>query len=86
MVGTWPSITHRVLTQTLRKLERNGRVRRRVIGGSPPGVEYALTPPGRSLQKPFAALCDWTLAHIDTIHEHQEAYDREVVVIARRPD
>jgi DNA-binding HxlR family transcriptional regulator len=70
-------ITQRVLTQTLRKLERNGMVRRRVLGGSPPGVEYALTPLGRSLQKPFAALYDWTLAHIDRILEQQQAYDRE---------
>lgn len=69
-------VTQRVLTQTLRKLERNGMIRRRVLGGSPPGVEYALTPLGRSLQKPFAALHEWTLAHIDAIHKHQETYDR----------
>lgn len=69
-------VTQRVLTQTLRKLERNGMLRRRVLGGSPPGVEYALTPLGRSFQKPFAALQDWTLAHIDAILEHQETYDR----------
>lgn len=70
-------VTQRVLTQTLRKLERNGMIRRRVLGGSPPGVEYALTPLGRSLQKPFAVLYDWTLAHIDTIQKHQESYDRK---------
>jgi DNA-binding HxlR family transcriptional regulator len=70
-------ITQRVLTQTLRKLERNGMVRRRVLDGSPPGVEYSLTPLGRSLQKPFAALYAWTLAHIDTIQKRQDAYDRE---------
>lgn len=69
-------ITQRVLTQTLRKLERNGMIRRRVLDGSPPGVEYALTPLGRSFQKPFAALYDWTLAHIDAIQQHQQAYDR----------
>jgi len=71
-------ITQRVLTQTLRKLERNGMIRRRVLGGSPPGVEYALTPLGRSLQKPFAALHEWTLAHIDVIRKHQETYDRRI--------
>ena len=69
-------VTQRVLTQTLRKLERNGMLRRRVLGGSPVGVEYALTPLGRSLQKPFAALQAWTLAHIDAIRKHQETYDR----------
>jgi len=78
-------ITQRVLTQTLRKLERNGMIRRRVLGGSPPGVEYALTPLGRSLQKPFAVLYNWTLAHSDTIRKHQEAYDREAASDDRRP-
>lgn len=77
-------ITQRVLTQTLRKLERNGMIHRRVLGGSPPGVEYTLTPLGRSLQEPFAALYDWTLAHIDTIQKRQEAYDHEVAAVARR--
>ncbi len=70
-------ISQRVLTQTLRKLERNGMICRRVLGGSPPGVEYALTPLGRSFQKPFGVLYDWTLAHLDAIRRHQEAYDRE---------
>lgn len=79
-------ITQRVLTQTLRKLERNGMVLRRVIGGSPPGVEYAITPLGRSLQEPFAALYDWTLAHIDTIQKHQASYDRDAEATTRRPD
>lgn len=69
-------ITQRVLTQTLRKLERNGMIRRRVLGGAPPGVEYAITPLGRSLQKPFAALNDWMLANLESIKRHQESYDR----------
>ncbi|WP_437905019.1 helix-turn-helix domain-containing protein [Sorangium sp. So ce327] len=77
-------ITQRVLTQTLRKLERNGMIHRRVLDGAPPGVEYALTPLGRSLQEPFAALYDWTIAHLDTIQKRQEAYDREVAAAARR--
>lgn len=68
-------ITQRVLTQTLRKLERNGMVRRRVLDGSPPGVEYAITPLGRSLQEPLNALYDWALEHLDTIARRQEAYD-----------
>lgn len=79
-------VTQRVLTQTLRKLERNGMLRRRVLGGSPPGVEYSLTPLGRSLQKPFGALQDWTLAHIDAIRKHQETYDRRSSPTASRSD
>ncbi|MEJ0042918.1 MAG: helix-turn-helix domain-containing protein [Rhizomicrobium sp.] len=44
-------ITQRVLTQTLRKLERNGMVSRRIISGPTLGVEYSLTPLGRSLEE-----------------------------------
>ncbi len=78
-------ITQRVLTQTLRKLERNGMLRRHVLGGSPPGVEYALTTLGRSLQKPFGLLYDWTLAHSCTIRKHQEDYDRKTASDDRSP-
>lgn len=71
-------VTQRVLTQTLRKLERNGMLSRRIIPGSPPGVEYSITPLGRSLEKPVTALYDWTVAHVDAISAKQRAYDREV--------
>lgn len=68
-------ITQRVLTQTLRRLERNGMVTRRVIEGPVLGVEYALTPLGRSLGVPFAALYGWTVDHMDVIQQAQRAYD-----------
>jgi DNA-binding HxlR family transcriptional regulator len=68
-------VTQRVLTQTLRRLERNGMVVRRIVPGSPPGVEYALTPLGRSLQQPFGALYDWTVEHMDEIQVSQRNYD-----------
>ena len=68
-------ITQRVLTQTLRKLERNGMVTRRVIDGPQLGVEYALTPLGRSLQEPFAQIYDWTVNHMDQIVASQAQYD-----------
>jgi DNA-binding HxlR family transcriptional regulator len=68
-------ITQRVLTQTLRRLERNGMVTRTVLGGSPVGVEYALTPLGRSLAEPFGRLYDWTVAHAGEIQASQQEYD-----------
>ena len=68
-------VTQRVLTQTLRKLERNGMITRCVLDGRVLGVEYALTPLGRSLQGPFAALFDWTLENIGEIVECQRRYD-----------
>lgn len=68
-------VTQRVLTQTLRKLERNGMVTRRVLDGRVLGVEYALTPLGQSLQGPFSILFDWTVENIDVIQDCQRSYD-----------
>jgi DNA-binding HxlR family transcriptional regulator len=68
-------VTQRVLTQTLRKLERNGMVTRRVLDGRVLGVEYALTPLGRSLQGPFSILFDWTVENIDVIQDCQRRFD-----------
>ncbi|WP_306204938.1 winged helix-turn-helix transcriptional regulator [Actinoplanes sp. RD1] len=68
-------ITQRVLTQTLRRLERNGMVERRVLPTSPVGVEYSLTPLGESLREPFSHLYWWTVEHADEITERQRAYD-----------
>ena len=67
-------ITQRVLTQTLRRLERNGMVTRRILPGPPLGVAYSLTPLGRSLQNPFAALYDWMVEHMGTIPSFQKDY------------
>jgi DNA-binding HxlR family transcriptional regulator len=69
-------VTQRVLTQTLRRLERNGMVERRVLPTSPVGVEYRLTPLGDSLREPFGQLYDWTVAHADEIQARQLDYDR----------
>lgn len=69
-------ITQRVLTQTLRKLERNGMVTRTVMDGKILGVEYALTPLGRSLESPFAALYDWTVENMEAIQVCQSRYDQ----------
>lgn len=70
-------VTQRVLTHTLRRLERNGMITRRVIPTSPIGVEYALTPLGESLREPFGRLYDWTVAHATTIQTAQATYDAE---------
>ncbi|ANM80360.1 helix-turn-helix domain-containing protein [Serratia nematodiphila] len=70
-------VTQRVLTQTLRKLERNGMVHRKVLDGRVLGVEYSLTPLGKSLQGPFSILFDWTLGNIEAIQECQRKYDEQ---------
>lgn len=69
-------VTQRVLTQTLRRLERNGMVERRVLPTSPIGVEYSLTPLGESLREPFGVLYDWTVAHAPEIQASQQDYDQ----------
>ncbi|WP_116205101.1 winged helix-turn-helix transcriptional regulator [Amycolatopsis circi] len=71
-------VTQRVLTQTLRRLERNGMIVRRVLPTSPVGVEYSLTPLGESLREPFGRLYDWTVAHTGEIHESQQSYDERL--------
>lgn len=68
-------VTQRVLTTTLRKLERNGMISRSVIDGRVLAVEYALTPLGRSLHEPFCVLLTWTTASMTQIQSHQQSYD-----------
>ncbi|ELY3982566.1 helix-turn-helix transcriptional regulator [Cronobacter muytjensii] len=68
-------ITHKALTEALRRLERNGLVSRRVIASSPVAVEYAITPLGRTLQEPFVALVSWARQHGASIAQAQAAYD-----------
>lgn len=57
-------ISQKVLTDTLRELERNGLVSRAVYAEVPPRVEYALTPLGQTLTEPLAAICKWSEAHL----------------------
>jgi DNA-binding HxlR family transcriptional regulator len=69
-------ITQRMLTRTLRGLERDGLVTRTMFPTIPPRVEYALTPLGRSLSKPVRALAVWAQANHAKIAEARENYDR----------
>ncbi|WP_347556144.1 helix-turn-helix domain-containing protein [Robbsia sp. KACC 23696] len=68
-------ITHKALTEALRRLERNGLVNRRVIASSPVAVEYSITPLGRTLQGPFVALIAWAEVHGGGIEIAQQAFD-----------
>ena len=59
-----PGITAKMLTETLRGMEADGLVERRVLKESAPQhVEYALTALGRTLEEPLAAICRWAAAH-----------------------
>jgi DNA-binding HxlR family transcriptional regulator len=62
-----PGASKKVMTDTLRALERDGLVTRRVIAEGPVRVEYSLTPLGWSMTEPLMALSDWGNAHADEI-------------------
>jgi DNA-binding HxlR family transcriptional regulator len=65
-------ISQKMLTQTLRSLERDGLVRRKVYPVASPKVEYALTPLGRTLIEPLQGLCRWTEKHLAEMEAHRE--------------
>jgi DNA-binding HxlR family transcriptional regulator len=69
-------ISHKMLTQNLRMLERNGLVERKVHPTVPPRVEYTLTEPGQALRETVHRMCDWThqyLGHIDNSRRRFDA-------------
>jgi DNA-binding HxlR family transcriptional regulator len=70
-----PSVSQRMLTLTLRNLERDGIVSRVVTPTIPPRVDYALTDLGHSLLTPVTALSDWALDNVETIHAAQAQFD-----------
>ena len=72
-----PSVSQRMLTLTLRNLERDGLVNRTVTPSIPPRVDYELTELGRSLQKPICGLVRWSMDNVGAIHDAQARYDHE---------
>ena len=69
-------ITHKALSDALKRLERSGLIRRRVLQTQPIGVEYTITPLGASLREPFAALYNWSLTHGPEMERAQADHDR----------
>ena len=59
-----PEVSPKVLTQTLRGMERDGLIHREIFNVVPPRVEYGLTKMGKSLIGPLAAICHWAKDHI----------------------
>ncbi len=73
MVG---GISGKVLTETLRDLERDGIVARHAYAEIPPRVEYELTALGRTLSEPLSALGRWAEQHIEQVERARAAYDQ----------
>jgi DNA-binding HxlR family transcriptional regulator len=72
-----PSVSQRMLTLTLRNLERDGLVSRTVTPTIPPRVDYELTKLGLSLVDPLHALEMWAFEHVDDIHRAHARFDAE---------
>jgi DNA-binding HxlR family transcriptional regulator len=73
MVG---GISQRMLTLTLRGLERDGLVKRTIYPTIPPRVEYELTPLGRSLWAAVGPLGSWAQGHVADIQKAQDRFDK----------
>jgi DNA-binding HxlR family transcriptional regulator len=66
-------ISQKMLTQTLRSMERDGLVERKVMNQIPPHVEYSLTPLGTTLKEPLVAICAWAMEHLPEVQRAREA-------------
>lgn len=73
-------ISQRMLTLTLRGLERDGLVKRTVTPTTPPRVDYGLTRQGRTLLDPIMALAKWAEKNRATIQASRERFDQAVVL------
>ena len=82
LLGELSPISEKVLTQTLRAMERDGLVDRRVHQEVPPRVEYALTPLGASMAAPLKALGQWSLTHTEQVEDARDAYDAKIALPA----
>jgi DNA-binding HxlR family transcriptional regulator len=71
-------ISQRMLTLTLRQLERDGLVERTVYAVVPPRVDYTLTALGRTLLEPIHGLVEWTIDHHGEVVQARQAYDQRV--------
>jgi DNA-binding HxlR family transcriptional regulator len=69
-------VSQKMLTVTLRDLERDGLVNRKLYASVPPKVEYSLTPLGASLSNQVEELCHWAEAHMEQIVSARENFDK----------
>ncbi len=70
-------ISQKMLTQTLRKLEEDGLVKRTIYPEVPPRTEYSLTPLGESLKEPLGGLAKWAIEHLPEVEKARKAHARK---------
>ena len=73
-------ISQRMLTETLRHLQRDGFISRKVIPTTPPQVEYALTEMGQSLHFALNGLASWAAQNHDAIRNARSRFDKSAIV------
>jgi len=76
-------ISQKMLTQTVRAMERDGLLVRRVHAEVPPRVEYALSPLGATMAPPLKALGSWSLTHGKRVEEARERFDTRAAARVR---
>ena len=72
-------ISHKVLTETLRRMEQDGLVKRKVYPVIPPKVEYTLTALGETLMEPLSTLCHWAENHLNEVELARGHYKNQGV-------
>lgn len=80
-----PGVSPRVLSRTLRDLERDGLVHREVVTAIPPAVVYSLTPLGRTLDEVVDPLRAWAERHVGAIHAARADFDAAAGDVDRTP-
>ena len=78
-------ISPRVLSRTLRELERDGLVHRDLLTVDPPAVRYTLTPLGHTLEQVISPLRDWAEEHVEQLNAAQRDFDEHVGDADRTP-
>ncbi|MFD1845999.1 helix-turn-helix domain-containing protein [Arthrobacter flavus] len=73
-----PAVTQKSLTATLRRLERNGIIRRVLLSTRPVAVEYSITPLGKTLRPPVEVILDWAAEQMPLIEQARRRYDDEL--------
>ncbi|MFC5826141.1 winged helix-turn-helix transcriptional regulator [Nonomuraea insulae] len=79
LAGLIGGISRKVLTQTLRRLEAHGLIRRHAYAEVPPRVEYELTPLGETLIEPIHMLTEWAREHGDAVLDALDAHPEPAV-------
>jgi DNA-binding HxlR family transcriptional regulator len=77
-------VSQKVLSQTLKRLERDGLIARQAFPTVPVTVEYSITPLGQTLAETVAALALWAETHIESVIASQRAYDAQAGAYASR--